>query len=51
MLRLGSIVKYDNGEYAMVIDANEDTGCYTIRFLSDEEELEGVVHGELESTS
>ena len=48
MFRLGSIVQYDNGEYAMVVDANPDTGYYTIRFLSDEEELECVVHGELE---
>ena len=48
MFRLGSIVQYDNGGYAMVVDANPDTGYYTIRFLSDEEELECVVHGELE---
>jgi len=48
MYRLGAIVKYDTGEYAMVIDVDHEMGLYAIRFLSDEEEMWGVVHGELE---
>ena len=37
MPRLGSIIEYANGEYAMIIDYCKPTDRYMIRFLVDEE--------------